>query len=77
MTAENQKIARCPHCGHDEFRVNQSENKTVRFVGVGVRVREEVLDTDGKEYPVVVCGGCGRDLDGDALLDSVLSAEAC
>ncbi|MGI9296342.1 MAG: hypothetical protein ACR2QC_00410 [Gammaproteobacteria bacterium] len=71
MTKE--KIARCPHCGHDEFIVNVNENKRIRLVGLEKHpyLREEEISSEGREYAVVVCGGCMRDLDESAWMDSV------
>ena len=76
-TETKQRVARCPHCGHDEFRVNQSEIKEIRLVGTDEPpyFKEETLSTDGKAYPVVTCCGCRCDLNENEWMDSVAPAE--
>ena len=79
MMTTAQKIARCPHCGHDEFIVSESENKVVRLVGLETYPyrREEEISSEGRGYDAVVCGGCGADLNPQKWADSALPAEAC
>ena len=44
------KTAVCPHCGCDEFDVNQSESKRVRFLSAKTYpyCREETVSSEGR-----------------------------
>ena len=68
------KVALCPHCGHDEFAVNESEVRHVRLVSAEKPpyVNEEEISSEGKGYDAVVCLECGSDLNPSEWLNSAL-----
>ena len=68
------KVALCPHCGHDEFAVNESEVRHVRLVSEEKPpyVKEEEISSEGKGYDSVVCLNCGHDLDPIQWVNSAL-----
>ena len=68
------KVALCPHCGHDEFAVNESEVRYVRLVSAEKPpyFKVEEISSKGKGYDAVVCLECGSDLNSSEWLNSAL-----
>ncbi len=74
MNKQNENVARCPHCGGDEFQTSESEIKTVRLTGTTnyPYYREEVLSSEGKGYDNLICGDCGKDLNPHEMLEEIV-----
>lgn len=74
---QTKEAALCPHCGHDEFVVSQSEVKIIRLLGQDKPpyVKEEVLSSEGGGYDSVSCESCGADLNPNEWFNSMAPEE--
>ena len=76
--SDKPKTAVCPHCGCDEFDVNQSESKRVRFLSAKTYpyCREETVSSEGRGYDEIICGECGCDVDFNDIMEPLMGESA-